>query len=144
MADFSSLGPNPISPDILKPDITAPGVNILAAYSEAAPITDLTSHNRHVPFNIISGTYMATPHVVGVAALLKRLQPHWSPGSIKSALITTAKITDNTKGRIKDSSLQTAGPFNYGAGHVNPNGAADPGLVYDLYQPETTIASSAA
>jgi len=132
MADFSSQGPNPISPDILKPDITAPGVNILAAFSEAAPITDLTSDNRHVPFNIISGTSMATPHVAGVAALLKQLQPHWSPGSIKSALMTTAKITDNTKGRIKDSSLQTGGPFNYGAGHVNPNGAADPGLVYDL------------
>merc|ERR1711915_1013662 len=100
----------------LKPDITAPGVNILAAFSEAAPITDLTSDHRHVPFNIISGTSMATPHVAGVAALLKQLQPHWSPGSIKSALMTTATITDNTKGRIKDSSLQTAGP----------------GLVYDL------------
>lgn len=71
MADFSSLGPNPISLDILKPDITAPGVNILAAYSEAAPITDLTFDNRHVPFNIIYGTSMATPHVAGVAALLK-------------------------------------------------------------------------
>lgn len=39
---------------------------------------------------------------------------------------------DNTRGAIKNASLQTAGPFNYGAGHVNPNKAGNPGLVYDL------------
>ena len=31
MADFSSRGPNPPVPDVLKPDVTAPGVAILAA-----------------------------------------------------------------------------------------------------------------
>lgn len=39
---------------------------------------------------------------------------------------------DNTNEAIKNASLQTAGPFNYGAGHVNPNVAGNPGLVYDL------------
>ena len=33
VADFSSKGPNPISPGVLKPDILAPGVDVLAAFS---------------------------------------------------------------------------------------------------------------
>ncbi|KAI9156156.1 hypothetical protein LWI28_001389 [Acer negundo] len=33
VVSFSSKGPNPITLDILKPDITAPGVNILAAWT---------------------------------------------------------------------------------------------------------------
>ncbi|KAK1549997.1 hypothetical protein Q3G72_012108 [Acer saccharum] len=33
VVSFSSRGPNPITLDILKPDITAPGVNILAAWT---------------------------------------------------------------------------------------------------------------
>ena len=55
MASLSSKGPNPIIPDILKPDITAPGVNILAAYTEAE--VSIPS----VPFYIPSGTSMACP-----------------------------------------------------------------------------------
>ena len=39
---------------------------------------------------------------------------------------------DNTKEPIKNASRQIAGPFNYGAGHVNPNAVGNPGLVYDL------------
>ncbi len=33
MTIFSSRGPNPVAPDIIKPDITAPGTQILAGYS---------------------------------------------------------------------------------------------------------------
>ncbi|PIN22588.1 Tripeptidyl-peptidase II [Handroanthus impetiginosus] len=36
MAGFSSTGPNAFDPNILKPDITAPGLNILAAWSGAS------------------------------------------------------------------------------------------------------------
>ena len=35
LASFSSVGPNG-DPNVLKPDISAPGVNILSAYSEAS------------------------------------------------------------------------------------------------------------
>lgn len=37
VARFSSRGPNRIVPEILKPDITAPGVDILAAFSPLSP-----------------------------------------------------------------------------------------------------------
>jgi len=132
MASFSSRGPNTLTPDILKPDITAPGVNILAAISEADTATSYILDNRSVPFNILSGTSMSCPHVAGIVALLKSVHPDWSSAAIKSAIMTTAQKWDNTQSAIKDDSLQRAGPFNYGAGHVYPNKAADPGLVYDL------------
>ncbi|KAK8491083.1 hypothetical protein V6N11_047126 [Hibiscus sabdariffa] len=51
VVSFSSRGPNPITADILKPDLTAPGVDILAAWSEAASVSDseampMTSKNN--------------------------------------------------------------------------------------------------
>ncbi|KAL5981533.1 hypothetical protein ACLOJK_015595 [Asimina triloba] len=132
MAAFSSQGPNTITPEILKPDITAPGVNVLAAYTTFVGPSHLPSDPRRLPFNIISGTSMACPHVSGIAALLKTLHPKWTPAAIKSAIMTTAQTRDNTAMQIRNSSLLKATPFSYGAGHVQPNGAADPGLVYDL------------
>jgi subtilisin family serine protease len=73
----------------LQPDITAPGVNILAAYSEGTSPTDQESDKRRVPFNIDSGTSMSCPHIAGIAGLLKTLHPDWSPSAIKSAIMTT-------------------------------------------------------
>jgi Fibronectin type-III domain len=43
-----------------------------------------------------------------------------------------ASITDNQGQKILTASVVTATPFSYGSGHVNPNAAADPGLIYDL------------
>eukprot|EP00249_Psilotum_nudum_P004113 c17650_g4_i1 orf=932-2638(+) len=79
MAAFSSRGPNPVTQEILKPDITAPGVNILAAWTGAIGPTGLSGDNRVVDFNIISGTSMSCPHASGLAALLKGAHPDWSP-----------------------------------------------------------------
>ncbi|KAJ4747967.1 Subtilisin-like protease [Rhynchospora pubera] len=45
---------------------------------------------------------------------------------------TRPSITDNEGQKILNSSFVTATPFSYGSGHVNPNAAADPGLIYDL------------
>ncbi|XP_058082488.1 subtilisin-like protease SBT5.3 [Magnolia sinica] len=132
MAAFSSQGPNSITPEILKPDITAPGVNVLAAYTEYIGPSHLPSDPRRVLFNIISGTSMACPHISGIACLLKMVHPEWSPSAIKSAIMTTARTEDNTGGPLRNSSLSVANPFSYGAGHVDPNRAVDPGLVYDL------------
>uniref|UniRef100_A0A453QU62 Subtilisin-like protease n=2 Tax=Aegilops tauschii TaxID=37682 RepID=A0A453QU62_AEGTS len=84
------------------------------------------------PFNIISGTSMATPHVSGVAALIKGIHPDWSPATIKSAILTTSDIINGTGGSILDEQHRKASMYDIGAGHVNPARAADPGLVYDL------------
>ncbi|CAM6088324.1 unnamed protein product [Calypogeia fissa] len=133
IASFSSRGPNPETPQILKPDITGPGVNILAAWTGAEGPTGLEGDDRRVDFNIISGTSMSCPHISGVAALLKGAQPKWSPAAIKSAIMTSAYLYDNNEDVIKDEATgNVTTPFSYGAGHVNPEKALDPGLVYDL------------
>ncbi|KAF3321451.1 Subtilisin-like protease SBT5.3 [Carex littledalei] len=132
MASFSSQGPNTITPGILKPDITAPGVLVLAAWTESTSPTGRDFDKRRVKFNIISGTSMSCPHISGVVGLLHTLYPNWSPAAIRSAIMTTASIKDNQGKNILSSSFITATPFSYGSGHVNPNAAADPGLIYDL------------
>lgn len=65
----------------MQPDISAPGLNILAAYTKKVSITDLEGDNRFAPFNILSGTSMACPHAAGAAAYVKSFHPEWSPVS---------------------------------------------------------------
>ncbi|CAM0877384.1 unnamed protein product [Alopecurus aequalis] len=130
--EIRNRGPNRVAPEILKPDIIAPGVEILAAWTGEASPTELDIDTRRVTFNIISGKSMAAPQVSGIAALRKVARPKWSPAAIKSALMTTAYNVDNTGGVIRDMSMgKKAGPYELGAGHVDPNRALDPGLVYD-------------
>ncbi|KAJ4772099.1 Subtilisin-like protease [Rhynchospora pubera] len=110
MAAFSSRGPNKYNEEILKPDIVAPGVNILAAISEGGNPTGIDIGNKRIPFYFETGTSMACPHIAGIAATVK----------------------DNEHLPIRDANLTNATPFDYGSGHVRPNHAMNPGLVYDL------------
>ena len=121
LAGFSARGPGPLG-DALKPDVVAPGVNILAGFTP-----DAANAQPGEDFAYLSGTSMATPHVAGVAALLREAHPDWSPAAIKSALMTTARQDLTYPG-----STATPNPFDYGAGHIVPNAAFDPGLVYDV------------
>ncbi|XP_008232840.1 PREDICTED: subtilisin-like protease SBT1.1 [Prunus mume] len=136
MAALSSRGPNSAGPDVIKPDVTAPGVDILAAWPPNISPSMLESDNRSVLFNIISGTSMSCPHVSGLASLLKSVHRDWSPAAIKSALMTTAYTLNNKGAPIADigstSTSKSATPFAFGSGHVDPENAADPGLVYDI------------
>jgi subtilisin family serine protease len=139
MNSSSSRGPNVANANIMKPDVTAPGTDILAAVS-----ADLTKAQRDAvaggapapskDFAFYTGTSMASPHVAGIAALLKQRHPDWSPAMIKSALMTTAYDTfnDGQNGAVPwDSTARTTGtlPWGQGAGHVAPSVAVDPGLV---------------
>ena len=113
IAEFSSRGPSTTTGgDILKPDIAAPGVDVVAA---VAP----PSNNGRL-WDVMSGTSMASPHIAGIGALIMAKHPTWLPSEIKSALMTSAG----------DTVSSSRDPFAQGAGFVNPNGAADPGLVY--------------
>jgi subtilisin family serine protease len=121
-AAFSSRGPLlAAGGDLLKPDLIAPGQDILA--SVAPP------NNAGRDFDMYSGTSMSSPHVAGLAALLKDLHPDWSPMMIKSALMTSAG--DVLDGGIPAPNTNPVLIFRQGAGHVMPNSAADPGLVFD-------------
>ena len=134
MASFSSRGPNLFDPNLLKPDLTAPGVDILAAHTPNQTPTQKANiiNGTYVPpadWASLQGTSMSSPHVAGLAALLRQLHPTWSPAAIKSALMTTGY---NTKpDTIASGDTRGILPFAQGAGHVDPNVAADPGLVYD-------------
>uniref|UniRef100_A0A803KR04 Uncharacterized protein n=2 Tax=Chenopodium quinoa TaxID=63459 RepID=A0A803KR04_CHEQI len=133
VAAFSSRGPNLITPEILKPDVIAPGVNILAAWTGALGPSGLSFDTRRVSYNIISGTSMACPHVSGLAALLRKAYPSWSPAAIKSAIMTTAYNLDNSGNNITDLATgMEATVYARGSGHIDPNKALNPGLVYDL------------
>ena len=114
-ASFSSRGPlRAGNGDLLKPDLIAPGQDILAAVAPPG--------NSGREFDLYSGTSMSSPHVAGLAALLKGLHPTWSPMMIKSALMTTGY--DVLDGPNTDPLVI----FRQGAGHVRPNAGEQPGL----------------
>jgi hypothetical protein len=72
---------------------------------------------------------MSSPHIAGSAALIKALHPDWTPGMIKSALMTTAQ-----GGVVKEDGVTPATPFDDGSGRVD---------LAEAYQPGFTIVSAA-
>lgn len=112
----SSRGPSTPNFDI-KPDVTAPGTNIMSTipmYKADFPeVTYEQAYTRK------TGTSMATPHIAGIAALVKQANPDWDAFDVKVALSNTAKILDTNKYDV----------FAQGAGRVNAYAAAHPEIL---------------
>lgn len=95
VSDFSSRGAAG-HPETY-PDISAPGSNITSACRPYLPVcsTGLDPRNGPGPldigtFNTISGTSMATPHVVGIVAQLFQAVPDATPAAVEAAVTATA------------------------------------------------------
>ncbi|MFB7337523.1 S8 family serine peptidase [Streptomyces adustus] len=101
LASFSSTGPL-VSSGAMKPDIAAPGVDITAARSQ-----EMTDGGEGL-YRTLSGTSMATPHVVGAAAILAQQHPDWTGAQLKEHLMSTAKGLD-----------EGYSPYEVGTGRVD-------------------------
>ena len=87
IATFSSRGPIPNFPQVLKPDVAAPGVDICAARFGSFASGSECKDTVHIA---ISGTSMATPHVAGLAAIIRQANPSLTPADVKAIIIGTA------------------------------------------------------
>lgn len=117
----SSRGPNYIG-SIIKPDVAAPGEDILAAVH-----TNHTTPAANPEFDFYSGTSMASPHAAGVAVLLRKLHPDWTPAELQSAMTSTADNSQVTT----DVGDGVATPFDTGAGSLRAANTAQAGLLLD-------------
>ncbi|KAH6794314.1 hypothetical protein C2S52_004791 [Perilla frutescens var. hirtella] len=130
VAPFSSRGPGSLTENIIKPDVMAPGVDILAAVVPRIMPEYTAPGNKTSIFAIRSGTSMACPHVSGAAAFVKSVHPHWTSSVIKSALMTTATISNNIGKTTTNTSHFSTNPHEAGAGEIRPIKALDPGLAF--------------
>ena len=113
---FSSRGPSQY--DMLLPTFAAPGVNILAAGADGAG-----EPNEYL---VLQGTSMSSPHGAGAAALLRALNPDWTPSEVRSALAATGDTA-----LVKEDGTTAADPFDIGGGRINLASASTVGLVLD-------------
>ena len=104
--------------------MTAPGVQILAGAADQP--TPTTMLRPGFLFQAIQGTSMASPHVAGAGALLTQAHPTLSPAELKSELMLTANPNV-----LKEDGKTPADVFDRGSGEIDPNKAADSGLVLD-------------
>jgi serine protease AprX len=95
VSDFSSRGA--AGQPATYPDISAPGSDITSACRLYLVIcsTGLDPHNGPGPldigtFNTISGTSMATPHIVGIVTQLLQVAPNATPAQVENAMKSTA------------------------------------------------------
>ncbi|WP_311081144.1 S8 family serine peptidase [Paenibacillus polymyxa] len=110
MAGFSSRGPNGDELLSIKPDVSAPGVGILSTYPAFAKFYPGASYAQ--AYKRSNGTSMASPHVAGLAVLLKQQHPNWNPFDIRAALA-------NTSVTLYDEDKTQYDVYSQGAGLVN-------------------------
>ncbi|XP_016647097.1 PREDICTED: subtilisin-like protease SBT1.8 [Prunus mume] len=94
----------------VKPDVMAPGSQILGARVPNKP----AGYVQWLEF-----PSLASPHVTGLAALLKSAHPKWSPPAIRSTILT-ANPFDNRQTPIQDAgnNFPFASPLAMGSGMI--------------------------
>jgi hypothetical protein len=122
MASFSSRGPGG---NVIKPDISAPGVQILAGDTPVEEVPGESGPPGEM-FQAIAGTSMSSPHVAGAGILVAAAHPDWTPGQIRSALMTTS-VTD----LVKEDGTTPADPFDMGAGRIDVGASINAPLTFD-------------
>ncbi|ASR49403.1 serine protease [Paenibacillus kribbensis] len=110
MAAFSSRGPNGDELLSIKPDVSAPGVGIMSTYPAFAKFYPDASYEH--AYKRSNGTSMASPHVAGLAVLLKQQHPNWTPFDIRAALANTSVTLFNEDKIQYDVYSQGAGLVN--------------------------------
>ncbi|MCR2817970.1 S8 family serine peptidase [Microbacterium sp. zg.Y1090] len=115
MASFSSRGP---IGEFLKPDVTGPGIQVLAGHTPEPSGPDSGPAGQY--YQAIAGTSMSSPHAAGVAALVIAARPDFTPGQVKSALMTSS-LQD-----VVNADGSPAGAFDRGAGSIRADRAVAP------------------
>ncbi|AZU61643.1 S8 family serine peptidase [Neobacillus mesonae] len=119
LAEFSSRGPARQTYG-MKPEVVAPGVSVLSTVPSY--IADPKNQgNYQFAYSRYSGTSMATPFTVGVAALMLQANPKLMPEDIKTVLMNTA---DPLNGNYS--------VFEVGAGRINPYKAVHNGATFQV------------
>jgi subtilisin family serine protease len=126
MASFSSRGPDG---EFIKPDVTAPGVQIMAGMTPRPASTDNGPSGEL--YQAIAGTSMSSPHAAGVALLIKAAHPSWTPGQVRSAMMTSA-----LQSVVKENGSTPANPFDRGSGSIRANRAVSPTVTFDVSAPD--------
>lgn len=93
---------------------------------------------------MISGTSMATPHIAGVAAIIRQNHPNWSPTAITSAISTSAVSLDSLdnpliayyeevdeEGNVIRQFERPGTVHDFGHGFVDAWASQHPGLILD-------------
>lgn len=119
LAEFSSRGP---TGDVrVKPDVLAPGVEIIAPLARDSLLEqvlgDVRVDGEGGDYITLSGTSMSTPHIAGVAALIKQVRPELNAMEIKNLIVSTSDPLDTDI-------------FSYGFGVVNTVDALNASLLF--------------
>ena len=86
-------------------DVSAPGSSIYSTL-----YTDDPAHGFTTDYGYMSGTSMASPHVAGLAALVKSAHPTWSGPEVRDRAIDLTNNIDN---------LNTSYTYQIGSGRIN-------------------------
>ncbi|GAB4526069.1 MAG: hypothetical protein OHK0046_42530 [Anaerolineae bacterium] len=125
ISSFTSRGPRGWdgSALVLKPDVAAPGNSITSAFAGTGngPLT-------------IGGTSMAAPHVAGLAALVREVNPDWTPYQVKAAIMNTA---GNDLFTGPNGTGLRYGPQRVGSGRIDANSAVTTDVIaYNSERPD--------